>query len=130
MKVIPYSPFNRTYTYMCFQNQLAHKKNKSAVKGLVNSNLNVKRMRSSSAKKSTQRSNMSKSRYSSTMMSDSFFSQGLLKESPRIIHKNYFYDKKIQGEIEKDNQRMKKKISQTNCRVEKNSAILRESVQK
>ena len=41
MRSIQYSPFNRTYKYMCLQNQLAHTKNKSRVKGLVDSNLTV-----------------------------------------------------------------------------------------
>ncbi len=41
MKSVPYSPFNRTYKYMCLQNQLAHNKNKKSVKGLVDSNIYV-----------------------------------------------------------------------------------------
>lgn len=41
MKQVPYSPFNRSYKYICLQNQLAHNKNKKSVKGLVDSNLNV-----------------------------------------------------------------------------------------
>jgi len=41
MKQVPYSPFNRSYKYMCLQNQLAHNKNKKSVKGLVDSNLSV-----------------------------------------------------------------------------------------
>lgn len=41
MKQVPYSPFNRSYKYMCLQNQLAHNKNKKSVKGLVDSNLNL-----------------------------------------------------------------------------------------
>ena len=41
MKAVPYSPFNRTYKYMCLQNQLAHSKNKKQVKGLVDSNLSI-----------------------------------------------------------------------------------------
>jgi hypothetical protein len=41
MKPVPYSPFNRTYKYLCLQNQLAHNRNKKTVKGLVDSNLIV-----------------------------------------------------------------------------------------
>jgi hypothetical protein len=41
MKSVPYSPFNRTYKYLCLQNQLAHNRNKKSVKGLVDSNLIV-----------------------------------------------------------------------------------------
>lgn len=41
MKQVPYSPFNRTYKYLCLQNQLAHNRNKKSVKGLVDSNLIV-----------------------------------------------------------------------------------------
>lgn len=41
MKAVPYSPFNRTYKYMCLQNQLYHNKNKKSVKGLVDSNLKI-----------------------------------------------------------------------------------------
>lgn len=39
MKQVPYSPFNRSYKYICLQNQLAHNKNKKSVKGLTDSNL-------------------------------------------------------------------------------------------
>jgi hypothetical protein len=41
MKPVPYSPFNRTYKYLCLQNQLAHNRNKKSIKGLVDSNLIV-----------------------------------------------------------------------------------------
>lgn len=41
MKQVPYSPFNRSYKYICLQNQLAHNKNKKSVKGLTDSNLIV-----------------------------------------------------------------------------------------
>jgi hypothetical protein len=41
MKSVPYSPFNRTYKYLCLQNQLAHNRNKKSVKGLVDSNFIV-----------------------------------------------------------------------------------------
>ena len=41
MKAIHYSPFNRTYKYMCLQNQLAHTKNKNQIRGLVDSNLTL-----------------------------------------------------------------------------------------
>ena len=36
-----YSPFSRTYKYICLQNQLAHIKNKSSVKSLGKSNLSI-----------------------------------------------------------------------------------------
>ncbi len=35
MKAVPYSPFNKTYKYLCLQHGLAHSKNKKDVKGLV-----------------------------------------------------------------------------------------------
>lgn len=41
MKSVPYSPFNRTYAYLCYQNQVAHNKNKQSVKGMTDSNLYV-----------------------------------------------------------------------------------------
>ena len=41
MKAVPYSPFNRSYKYMCLQNQLAHNKNKKNARGLTDSNVNV-----------------------------------------------------------------------------------------
>lgn len=34
-----YSPYNRTYKFICLQNQLAHLKNKSSVKSLTKTNV-------------------------------------------------------------------------------------------
>lgn len=36
-----YSPYNRTYKFICLQNQLAHIKNKHSVKSLGCSNLSI-----------------------------------------------------------------------------------------
>jgi hypothetical protein len=36
-----YSPFNKTYHYICLQNQLAHIKNKSSVKSLTKTNIST-----------------------------------------------------------------------------------------
>lgn len=41
MKSVPYSPFNRSYAYICYQNQVAHSKNKKIVKGLTDTNIKV-----------------------------------------------------------------------------------------
>lgn len=41
MRPVPYSPFNRSYKYMCLQNQLAHNRNKSKVKGLTDTNISL-----------------------------------------------------------------------------------------
>jgi len=47
MKSVPYSPFNKTYKYLCLQHQLAHNKNKKAVKGLTDSNIEIEKHGSS-----------------------------------------------------------------------------------
>lgn len=39
MKSVPYSPFNKTYKYICVQNQVAHSKNKRKVSSSVGSNI-------------------------------------------------------------------------------------------
>ncbi len=36
-----YSPYNRTYKYICLQNQLAHLKNKASAKSLGISNISI-----------------------------------------------------------------------------------------
>ena len=36
-----YNPYNRTYKFICLQNQLAHIKNKNSVKSLGKSNLYI-----------------------------------------------------------------------------------------
>jgi hypothetical protein len=36
-----YSPYNKTYHYICLQNQLAHIKNKSSVKSLTKTNIST-----------------------------------------------------------------------------------------
>lgn len=36
-----YSPYNRTFKFICLQNQLAHIKNKSSVRSLGKSNLSI-----------------------------------------------------------------------------------------
>jgi hypothetical protein len=36
-----YSPYNRTFKFICLQNQLAHIKNKSSVKSLGKSNISL-----------------------------------------------------------------------------------------
>lgn len=36
-----YSPFNRTFKYICLQNQLAHIKNKGSAKSLGISNISI-----------------------------------------------------------------------------------------
>jgi hypothetical protein len=42
MKRVGYSPYARTYKYICLQNQLAHQNNKKRVCASVGSNLSLK----------------------------------------------------------------------------------------
>ena len=39
MKAVPYSPYNKTYKYICLQNQVAHSKNKRNVSSSIRSNV-------------------------------------------------------------------------------------------
>lgn len=84
MKLVPYSPYNRSYQFICIQNQLAHAKNKSKVVSTVDSNISF----SSSAFTS-----MRSSRFSLDGES------GILKSPPKKIHKNKGYDAKIKKEV-------------------------------
>ena len=107
MKSVPYSPFNRTYKYICLQNKLAHSKNKRKVSSSVGSNLSF--LNSTEFSSHPISSNASFIKYDNK--------NGILKEKPRVIHKNKEYDSRIKSQIEKENERMLKKLSQTNCRV-------------
>ena len=120
MKPVPYSPFNRTYKYICLQNQLAHHQNKRKVRGLVDSNLSLDCVDLASTRRSRK-----SSAASSVMHESSFFSYasqldkkvGGLKKEPLVIHKNSKVNKYLGREIGYENQRINKKISQTKCRV-------------
>ena len=88
MKSVPYSPFNRTYKYICLQNKLAHSKNKRKVSSSVGSNLSF----------------LNSTHFSSSypISSNSSFvnfenKNGILKEKPRVIHKNKEYDNRIKS---------------------------------
>lgn len=78
MRMVPYSPFNKTYKYICLQNQLAHNKNKKEQKGLVDSNINVE--------KNLSHSRMHKSLGSSFATQNSC--GGSLKKEPLVIHRD------------------------------------------
>ena len=57
-----YSPNNRTFKYICLQNQLAHIKNKASAKSLGISNISI----SNSPQRNTQDNTIKHSSYCST----------------------------------------------------------------
>ena len=83
MKSVPYSPFNRTFKYICLQNKLAHSKNKRKVSSSVGSNVSFLNSTYFS-------SHIGTSNNSSFINFDN--KNGTIKEKPRIIHKNKGYD--------------------------------------
>ena len=89
MKAVPYSPFNRTYKYMCLQNQLAHSKNKKQVRGLVDSNLSIDKkdiIDLSETRRSNGKITANTSFLSYASSCDR--TMGGLKKVPLVIHKN------------------------------------------
>lgn len=106
MKPVPYSPFNRTYKFMCLQNQLAHHKNKQQVKGLVDHNLALV-----PGVDSTRRSSQgfNRSAFSTQSLSESV--QGRLKAEPLTIHKNSKYNARQEQERRQENSRINRKLS-------------------
>lgn len=95
MKSVPYSPFNRTYKYLCLQNQLAHNKNKGKVKGLVDSNLTV--MNNNNLGK-TAKSSQPWANFILSTHSLSGTLEGRLKQNPLVIHKNSKYNARVEHE--------------------------------
>lgn len=101
-----YSPYNRTFKFICLQNQLAHIKNKSSVKSLGKSNISLH----NSPDKYLPCSNLKKDSYTSTKPYFNNFSQ--LEESKigsrkasfsfiepyRVIHINKSYDRRKKRE--------------------------------
>lgn len=97
-----YSPFSRTYKFICLQNQLAHIKNRSAVKSQGKSNITVR----TSPERIPPQDQFKKSSYMSTnphfnsvnSIEDSMFgkrkSSFSFIEPHRVIHMNQAYDRK------------------------------------
>ena len=113
MKAVPYSPFNRTYKYLCLQNQLAHNKNKNKVRGLVDSNLSLNKKDildiSATTRRSEQKCNTNTSFYSYGSSCDQVV--GRLKKQPLTIHKNSKLNRYRSAEIDQENSRLNRKIS-------------------
>lgn len=99
MKAVPYSPFSKTYKYVCLQNQLAHTKNKKNVKGLVDSNLNLDKDLANLSKtfNLSEKGNQSYTTYQSFQD----LPQGTLKKQPLIIHRDSRYESRKKLEITK-----------------------------
>jgi len=95
-----YSPYNRTFKFICLQNQIAHIKNRSAVKSQGKSNITLKnspdRHINDQLKKSSYLS--TNPHFNSVSIDDS----GLGKrkhsfnfvEPYRVVHMNQAYDRK------------------------------------
>ena len=97
-----YSPYNRTYKYICLQNQLSHIKNKATVRSKGQSNISLiaspEKHNASNTKKLSlyQSTNVdidsvkSLHRKNSKNKEDSY----IINDEHRIIHKNYQYELK------------------------------------
>lgn len=78
-----YSPYNRTYKFLCLQNQLAHIKNKSSVKSLTKTNISF------TSEKPHDQSLQNRS--------------SILIEPTRQLHLQEYYKRKIQTEQNREN---------------------------
>lgn len=94
-----YSPYNRSYKFICLQNQLAHVKNKSQVKSQTKTNVSF----ASSAEKPHDRSLLN--------------SNSNLIDPPRQLHLKEFYNRKIQHEQIIENERIAKRLCNVSCKV-------------
>lgn len=103
MKTV-YSPYNRTYKFICLQNQIAHNKNKTSVKSLTKTNISFSQ-------------SIEKSRHS-YQRDDTLANSSLnLIEPPRVLHLSQFYNKKMQSRQNYENERLAKKLCNVSCRV-------------
>lgn len=104
MKTV-YSPYNRTYKFICLQNQIAHNKNKTSVKSLTKTNISLSQ-------------SIEKSRHSyqrdDTYANNSTFN---LIEPPRVLHLSQFYNKRVQSQQNYENERLAKRLCNVSCRV-------------
>ena len=108
MKSISYSPFNRTYKYLCLQNQLAHVKNKKQVKGLVDSNLTVYHDHNKFSRVNPRATFDGSFNWSRSLNSSQC---GRLKQEPLTIHKNHKYNSRVEEERMQENARINRKLS-------------------
>lgn len=82
-----YNPYNRTFKYICLQNQLAHNKNKSNVKSLTKTNISV----SYSFDKNKNSIRRSEDNTLNNLSSN-------LIDPPKALHLSQYYSRRIQRE--------------------------------
>ena len=120
-----YSPFNRTYKFICLQNQLAHVKNRNAVKSTGKSNISIhnspdKRVGNDGLQQSSYFSNRphhsSLSHFDDSIMNNRKYSFSII-DPYRVVHKNQSYDRKKKLEQYHENERLAKKLCQVSCNV-------------
>ena len=135
-----YSPYNKTYKFMLFQNQAYHEKNKRQAKPCVRTNLRYTRpstscflsnpeenfdLRDSKGKpatRSTQRCDSpDQNTTRSMLMSKNLaLSQPQFDKPKRIIHKNQSFEKFQKKRIENDNKGLVKRLLNSSCEVAEN----------
>lgn len=120
-----YSPYNRTYKYICLQNQLAHLKNKASAKSLGISNISI----SNSPHKKTSINQLKNSSYCSTKpnfdsANESEYLGGKSKEvsfnfvsSYRVIHMNQPLEKRKKRDYYLENERLAKRLCNITCNI-------------
>jgi hypothetical protein len=94
-----YSPYNRSYKFICLQNQLAHVKNKSSVKSLTKTNISFTSVPEKPLDHSLQ--NLSSN----------------LLEPTRELHLQEYYKRRMQHDQNCENERFAKRLCNISCRV-------------
>ena len=136
-----YSPYNKTYKFLLFQNQAYHERNKQTAKPCVKTNLRYVRpstsqmdinpekdagLKDSQGKpptRSTQRCESADPSVTRSMMftSRNLRSSSVMFDKPkRVVHKNESFEKFRNKRIHRENRDLVKRLIDTSCEVVRN----------
>ena len=121
-----YSPFNRSYQFIHLQNSAYHRRNKSNVKPLVNTNLKRRNASNDSKQRESRSHSQTRlNRYASEDMQE----RKVLERSPqrgfsasfntphKVIHRDAITERAKSARISNENMRMVQRLIDTECLI-------------